>query len=65
MLLVNPYRPLAHPLLVSMASSVCEQFVDVSAHLAEVGPATLREIDADAHRAQAANLVGAEDVHVD
>jgi hypothetical protein len=25
----------------------------------------LREIDADAHRAQAANLVGAEDVHVD
>jgi hypothetical protein len=48
-----------------MASSVREHFVDVSAHFAEVGLATLREIDADSRRAQAANLVGAEDVHVD
>jgi hypothetical protein len=47
-----------------MASSVREHFVDVSAHLAEVGLATLMVINAEGYRMQVKNLVRAEDAHV-
>jgi hypothetical protein len=47
-----------------MASSVRKHFVDVSAHFAEVGLATLMEIDAEGQRTHAENPVRAEYAHV-
>ena len=44
-----------------MASSFREHFINASAHFAEVGLATWREIGVEKHRKQAFNLVGAEE----
>jgi hypothetical protein len=57
-------RPIAHPLLISMATRVREHFVDASSHLVEVGLATLREIDVEGQHTPAENLVRAEYAHV-
>jgi hypothetical protein len=47
-----------------MAPRVRKHFIDVSAHLPEVGLATLREIDAEGNQKLAENLVRAEYAHV-
>lgn len=63
MLSLELERPLAHPLLVSMATRVRKHFVDVSSHLAEVGLATLREIDVEGQQTIVENPVRAEYAH--
>jgi len=58
--------PLPHSLLVPTASSVGEQFVDVFAHLAEIGLAMFVEVEigADGHRPHPANRVRGEVAHL-
>jgi hypothetical protein len=47
-----------------MASSVRQHFVDVPAHLAEIGLASLRVIGAEGQQTRAENLVRVEYAHI-
>lgn len=54
---INLDRPATHPLLITMASGVGEQFVDVSSDLVEIGLRMPGGFDAEWHQLMSVSIV--------